>query len=169
MQRWMQSAAGGTNQRLNPAFATVCSRSKIPCPPPDIVPALSSVAICLSPTAAHAEHVCHPTIPLSSSVPSARASFLACCPAPFRTASVSRNAVEVLTPGRTGYAARRRAGRSLYPGLRVLFPCTGSNLPCVPTESAIGAEAGPRVDRPKVAISTTPNRGRFAAGCDYLS
>src|SRR6516162_7303419 len=30
MQRWMQSAAGGTNQRLNPAFATVCSRSRIP-------------------------------------------------------------------------------------------------------------------------------------------
>src|ERR1700686_1615511 len=28
MQRWMHKAAGGTNQRLKPGLATVCSRSK---------------------------------------------------------------------------------------------------------------------------------------------
>src|SRR5438876_7811329 len=41
----MQSAAGGTSQRLNPDFATVCSRSRIPLPTPATVPALSTVAI----------------------------------------------------------------------------------------------------------------------------
>src|ERR1700737_5441569 len=57
MHRWMQSAAGGTSQRLKPAFAIVCSRSRIPAPPPDIVPALSIVAIPSSPAAARAGHV----------------------------------------------------------------------------------------------------------------
>src|SRR5579883_2255332 len=41
----MHSAAGGTNQRLKPAFATVCSRSRMPAPLPDTVPAVSAVAI----------------------------------------------------------------------------------------------------------------------------
>src|SRR5215469_1167923 len=45
MQRWMHSAAGGTSQRLKPAFATVCSRSRIPAPAPVMVPAVSAVAI----------------------------------------------------------------------------------------------------------------------------
>src|SRR5487761_1958615 len=45
----MQSAAGGTSQRLKPAFATVCSRSRIPVPPPDIVPAPLIVVIRSSP------------------------------------------------------------------------------------------------------------------------
>src|SRR6516162_394275 len=44
MQRWMQSAAGGTSQRLKPALAIVCSRSRTPSPPL-IVPAVSAVAI----------------------------------------------------------------------------------------------------------------------------
>ena len=30
MQRWMQSAAGGTSQRLNPAAAMMRSRSRMP-------------------------------------------------------------------------------------------------------------------------------------------
>src|SRR5277367_2924945 len=41
----MQSAAGGTIQRLKPAFAMVCSRSKIPDPLPGAVPALLIVVI----------------------------------------------------------------------------------------------------------------------------
>src|SRR5690349_5228020 len=46
MHRWMQSAAGGTSHLLNPAFATVCSRSKIPNSEPGTdLPALSTVAI----------------------------------------------------------------------------------------------------------------------------
>src|SRR5580692_751999 len=46
MHRWMQSAAGGTSHLLKPAFATVCSRSKIPNSAPGIdLPALSTVAI----------------------------------------------------------------------------------------------------------------------------
>src|ERR1700692_2905349 len=58
MQRWMQSAAGGTSQRLTPAFSIVCSRSRIPPPAPSIVPALSTVAIHPSLAAARAGHVC---------------------------------------------------------------------------------------------------------------
>src|SRR5580692_6035236 len=54
----MQSAAGGTSQRLKPALAIVCSRSRIPAPPPDTVPALLIVVINSSPAAAHAGHVC---------------------------------------------------------------------------------------------------------------
>src|SRR5580698_4138384 len=48
----MQSAAGGTNQRLKPAFAMVCSRSRIPTSAPDIVLPLLIVVIGSSPTAA---------------------------------------------------------------------------------------------------------------------
>src|SRR5579863_9291246 len=56
----MQSAAGGTSQRLKPAFAIVCWRSKIPAPVPDTVPALLIVVIHSSPAAALAGHVCRP-------------------------------------------------------------------------------------------------------------
>src|SRR5882724_7753656 len=48
----MQSAAGGTSQRLKPAFAIVCSRSRIPNPAPDMVPALPIDVIHSSPAAA---------------------------------------------------------------------------------------------------------------------
>src|SRR5215471_124294 len=44
MQRWMQSAAGGTSQRLKPACATVRSRSRIPAPGVETRAAPSSVA-----------------------------------------------------------------------------------------------------------------------------
>src|SRR5579883_189038 len=44
----MHSAAGGTSQRLKPALATVCSRSRIPAPAPDTGPAVSAVAIIAS-------------------------------------------------------------------------------------------------------------------------
>jgi hypothetical protein len=64
----MQSAAGGTSQRLKPAFAIVCSRSRIPIPPPDIVPAPLIVVIHSSPTAALAGHVCRPRLLLSYSL-----------------------------------------------------------------------------------------------------
>src|ERR1700744_5067050 len=39
-ERWMQSAAGGTSQRLKPAAAIVRSLSRIPPPTPPMVPAL---------------------------------------------------------------------------------------------------------------------------------
>src|SRR3979490_3151325 len=61
----MQSAAGGTSQRLKPAFAIVCSRSRIPIPPPDIVLAPLIVALPSSPAAALAGHVCRPRLLLS--------------------------------------------------------------------------------------------------------
>src|ERR1700723_157404 len=54
----MQSAAGGTSQRLKPALAIVCSRSRIPAPAPDMAPALLSVVINSSPAAALAGQVC---------------------------------------------------------------------------------------------------------------
>src|SRR5580658_3373024 len=43
MHRWMHSAAGGTSQRLNPAFATVRSRSSRPAPPPPALPRVPSI------------------------------------------------------------------------------------------------------------------------------
>src|SRR5277367_5719285 len=49
MHRWMQSAAGGTSQRLKPAAAIVRSLSRIPPPAPDMVPALLIVVIRSSP------------------------------------------------------------------------------------------------------------------------
>src|ERR1700712_2487304 len=49
MHRWMQSAAGGTSQRLKPAVAIVCSLSRNPAPAPDTVPALLNVVIIISP------------------------------------------------------------------------------------------------------------------------
>src|SRR6267154_2387555 len=45
MHRWMQSAAGGTSQRLKPAVAIVRSLSRIPPPPPDIIPASLIVVV----------------------------------------------------------------------------------------------------------------------------
>src|SRR5580692_591634 len=51
IQRWMQSAAGGTSQRLKPAVAIVRSLSRMPAPAPVMVPAPSIVAIYSSPSA----------------------------------------------------------------------------------------------------------------------
>ncbi len=45
MHRWMQSAAGGTSQRLKPALAIVRSLSRNPAPAPDMVPPLLMVVI----------------------------------------------------------------------------------------------------------------------------
>src|ERR1700730_16147082 len=78
----MQSAAGGTSQRLKPAFAIVCSRSRIPSPPPEILPAFSTVAIFTPPL----EQPCR-TYPASvTCYLRFRYSYklLACCPAPLR-------------------------------------------------------------------------------------
>src|ERR1700732_5299140 len=61
----MQSAAGGTSQRLKPAFATVCSRSRIPNPAPDTVPALLIDVIRSSPDSHPWRAVLPPTILLS--------------------------------------------------------------------------------------------------------
>src|SRR6202030_1114807 len=55
----MQSAAGGTSHRLKPAFAIVCSRSRIPAPAPGTVPALLIVVIQSSPTAALCQACLH--------------------------------------------------------------------------------------------------------------
>src|SRR5689334_681609 len=52
MHRWMQSAAGGTSQRLKPAVAIVCSLSRKPAPVADTRPALLTVVIDTSPAAA---------------------------------------------------------------------------------------------------------------------
>src|SRR3954447_6937977 len=49
MHRWMQSAAGGTSQRLKPAVAIVRSLSRKPAPAPETLPALLIVVIVISP------------------------------------------------------------------------------------------------------------------------
>src|ERR1700724_3730067 len=45
MQRWMQSAAGGTSQRLKPDLAIILSRSRSPGAEPTSPPACSIVAM----------------------------------------------------------------------------------------------------------------------------
>src|SRR5947209_20233508 len=45
MQRWMQSAAGGTSQRLKPALAMMRSRSRSPAAEPTSPPACSIVVM----------------------------------------------------------------------------------------------------------------------------
>jgi hypothetical protein len=47
MQRWMQSAAGGTSQRLNPALAMMRSRSSNPATGAKPPPACAIVVICV--------------------------------------------------------------------------------------------------------------------------
>src|ERR1700751_4390761 len=58
MHRWMQSAAGGTSQRLKPAAAIVRSLSRKPASAPDIVRALLIVVIYSSFAAALTGHDC---------------------------------------------------------------------------------------------------------------
>src|SRR5437868_14872223 len=56
----MQSAAGGTSQRLKPAVAIVRSLSRKPAPAPEMVPALLIDVIDASPAAALCGLVCRP-------------------------------------------------------------------------------------------------------------
>jgi hypothetical protein len=49
MHKWMQSAAGGTSQRLKPAVAIVRSLSRNPAPAPGTLPALLIVVIAIFP------------------------------------------------------------------------------------------------------------------------
>src|SRR5689334_6331684 len=51
MQRWMQSAAGGTSHRLNPGLAMIRSRSSSPVPETGKSRATSTVVMVLPPSA----------------------------------------------------------------------------------------------------------------------
>ena len=62
MHRWMQSAAGGTNQRLKPAVAIVRSLSRNPGAAPGTAPALLIVVIAVFPLA-HSDLGISPSIP----------------------------------------------------------------------------------------------------------
>src|ERR1700754_1149657 len=92
MHRWMQSAAGGTIQRLKPAVAIVRSLSRNPAPAPDTVPALLIVVIDVSP--------CSPPLMGSSAVydpvalSAAAEQFPHCCSAQFQDAPGSISAFE---------------------------------------------------------------------------
>src|SRR6266852_3185985 len=68
IHRWMHSAAGGTSQRLKPAIAIVRSLSRIPPPPPGMVPALLIVVIefSLQPPVPGMSAVYDPVVPLCS-------------------------------------------------------------------------------------------------------
>src|SRR5664279_4883756 len=93
----MQSAAGGTSQRLKPAFAIVCSRSRIPDPAPGIVPACSIEAMCYFPLTAALvglSAVYDPVI-LSSFT---TCKLLPCCPAPFDMRQNREAHSKILTP-----------------------------------------------------------------------
>src|SRR5882724_8639700 len=92
----MQSAAGGTSQRLKPAVAIVRSLSRKPAPSPDTVPALLIVVIVISP--------CSPPFMGASAiydpvVLSAAADQLPhCCSAQFQDAPGPTSAFENHTP-----------------------------------------------------------------------
>src|ERR1700749_1153501 len=93
MQRWIQSAAGGTSQRLKPAAAIVRSLSRIPPPPPTTVPALLIVVILAS---------LQPLIPERSAVIDPVVPFFAdqrvAAPQQNPPAPGSPSAFEILTP-----------------------------------------------------------------------
>src|ERR1700693_2704454 len=145
----MQSAAGGTSQRLKPAFAMVCSRSRIPIPPPDTVPALLIVVIPSSPNSRPSgmSAVYDPVV-LSRSQ---------------RKMRQDRDAhSRILTPGTTRYAGAGLDLRSVPLWTRMLQARIDL---CTPAETPIGADAGSGVDRQKVAMFTsfTPRvQGRCA-------
>src|ERR1700710_1202549 len=106
LHRWMHSAAGGTSQRLKPAVAIVCSLSRIPNPPPVIVPAPAYVLILSSPAAALSRQVClYDPVILSQSLP-LRATLIAA--GTTSTCAGRPSAFEAITPDMIGYAARRR-------------------------------------------------------------
>src|SRR3979409_2709975 len=98
----MQSAAGGTSHRLKPAFAIVCSRSRIPSLAPDITPALLTVVIAssLQPPVPGMSVDHHPVVTIlhSAPVPTLLPSL---SPHIFRDAPGSRSASQILTPDAT--------------------------------------------------------------------
>src|ERR1700712_954088 len=105
----MQSAAGGTSQRLKPAVAMVRSLSRKPPPAPDMVPALLIVVMSSSPNSRPCRACLSPAIPLSPALDGAAAPTLL----PRRIIQMRQDREthpKFLTPETTGYAA---AGASL--------------------------------------------------------
>ncbi len=103
MHRWMQSAAGGTSQRLKPAVAIVCSLSRKPAPAAATRPALLTVVIDTSPAAAIASGSVCVFDPVSAPL---RCSALILA-APHNSSmrrDQPRAFSEMLTPDTTGYA-----------------------------------------------------------------
>src|SRR5216683_1749623 len=149
----MQSAAGGTSQRLKPAFAIVCSRSRMPSfLAPDIVPSLLIVVICpsLQPPVPSMSVDYDPVVPCPNAL---RRTVRTLPSRTFPDAPGSRSASKFLTPDATGYAHRQ------------WWPCVenmSARLACAatqprpilrtPAEMSIGAEAARCVDRQKVAL-----------------
>src|ERR1700712_2771051 len=143
----MQSAAGAPSQRLKPVFAIVCSRSRIPPPPLEILPAFSTVAINhSSPRAARAGLVTCRGFPDTFK-------HSACCPLSDGKRRNLKKQIWNSTPGKVGYAAP--VALPDLPGYathrRVSYYRHRPGPASI--ERPIGAEAGRCVDWPKVAIS----------------
>src|SRR6516165_3295038 len=107
MQRWIQSAAGGTSQRLKPAAAIVRSLSRIPTPAPVMVPAVLAVAIysSMQPPVPDGSAFCDPVVPASQ----ARPALLLCIILVLRQDRKAHPKMQ--TPVAAHYAQRRHAGR----------------------------------------------------------
>src|SRR6266852_3348221 len=153
MHRWIQSAAGGTSQRLKPAFAIVCSRSRMPSfLAPDIVPSLLIVVICpsLQPPVPSMSVDYDPIVPCPNAL---RRTVRTLPSRTFPDAPGSRSASKFLIPDATGYAHRQR--RPCVENMSARLACaTTQPRPILrtPAEMSIGAEAARCVDRQKVAI-----------------
>src|SRR5882757_5638631 len=147
----MQSAAGGTSQRLKPAVAIVRSLSRNPAPAPDAVPALLIVVIETSPAAA-LHGACLPSsIPFQ---PRRHGPAFRLLPrTTLRSARDRQARPKIPTPDVTGYARYRRRPRSEN------APAPDRALPGHDSTSAaqrtmpIGTERGTGVDRQKVGIN----------------
>src|SRR5882672_1536959 len=157
MHRWMQSAAGGTSQRLKPAVAIVRSLSRNPAPAPDTVPALLIVVIVVSP--------CRPPLMGAPAIHNpvvlgaTAEQFPHCCSAQFQDAPGSISAFEnhkPQTPSTMPIAVPTSAKFGL-PGNGFVSCTKHDSTSAAPRRNAIGTEAGTGVDRQKVDI-TQPRR-----------
>src|ERR1700743_1871481 len=103
MHRWIQSAAGGTIQRLKPAVAIVRSLSRNPAPVPDMVPLIVVIEPSLQQPLLGMSAAYDPVL-----TPSPQAAPILLPRTIFETRPGSPSAFENLTPGATRYARLTR-------------------------------------------------------------
>src|SRR5260221_6412885 len=149
----MQSAAGGTSQRLKPALAMVCSRSRMPSRAPDTLPVLLIVVIDCLPL--------QPPLPGRSATYDPVAFSTTLLPRTIPTcAGIDKRIPRIPTPDATGYARCQCRPRSetCLPSLRFV-PCHGrDSTSAAPRRTSIGTERGTGVDRQKVGINLSDHR-----------
>src|ERR1700704_5817370 len=167
----MQSAAGGTSQRLKPAVAIVRSLSRSPAPAPDLVPALLlSVVINsllpLQPPLPGRSATYDPAVPKHRGEPTPTL-LLRTIP---ECAGITKRIREFQPPTRQDMpgAGARLDPKCACPGPRCM-PCHGRNsTSAAPRRIWIGTERGTGVDRQKVGVNQSDYRTAGDALFDFL-